>query len=95
MSLLMCWKRYFFFPLQPPHLTNCVLLRELRLDDNSISSLDSLSTAWLPLLQLLSVSQNRFVQPLLQLLSVSQNRFVQPLLQLLSVSQNRFVQPNF
>nr|XP_058949966.1 leucine-rich repeat and IQ domain-containing protein 1-like [Pocillopora verrucosa] len=44
--------------LEPPCVVNSVLLRELRLDDNSISSLDALSTAWLPLLQILSVSQN-------------------------------------
>ncbi|XP_068673772.1 leucine-rich repeat and IQ domain-containing protein 1-like isoform X1 [Montipora foliosa] len=43
---------------EPPLLTNCVLLRELKLDDNSISSLFCLSTAWLPLLQVLSGSQN-------------------------------------
>ncbi|KAJ7369973.1 Leucine-rich repeat and IQ domain-containing protein 1 [Desmophyllum pertusum] len=47
---------------QPPHLVNNVLLRELRLDDNSISSLESLSRAWLPLLQTLSVSQNSIFQ---------------------------------
>ena len=48
-----------FYSSQPPRVVNSVLLRELRLDDNSISSLDALSTAWLPLLQILSVSQNR------------------------------------
>lgn len=50
---------FWFHPLQPPHLVNSVLLRELKLDDNSISSLEPLSKAWLPLLQTLSVSQNR------------------------------------
>lgn len=49
-----------FHPLQPPHLVNTVLLRELKLDDNSISSMEPLSKAWLPLLQTLSVSQNRW-----------------------------------
>ncbi|CAH3023297.1 unnamed protein product [Porites evermanni] len=47
---------------EPPQLTNCVLLRELELNDNSISSLDSLSRAWLPLLRCLSVSQNSISQ---------------------------------
>ncbi|KAJ7369251.1 Leucine-rich repeat and IQ domain-containing protein 1 [Desmophyllum pertusum] len=47
---------------QPPRLVNNVLLRELRLDDNSISSFESLSRAWLPLLQTLSVSQNSIFQ---------------------------------
>ncbi|XP_015748541.1 PREDICTED: leucine-rich repeat and IQ domain-containing protein 1-like [Acropora digitifera] len=57
---------------EPPHLTDCVLLREIRLDDNSISSLDCLSSAWLPLLQLLSVSQNSISQlsPLENLISL-------------------------
>ena len=54
-------KRFRSRLLQPPQLTNCVLLRELKLDDNSISSLDSLSSAWLPLLRCLSLSQNRCV----------------------------------
>ena len=49
-----------FHPFQPPHVVNSVLLRELKLDDNSISSLEPLSRAWLPLLQILSVSQNRW-----------------------------------
>ncbi|XP_078607338.1 leucine-rich repeat- and IQ domain-containing protein 1-like isoform X3 [Branchiostoma floridae x Branchiostoma japonicum] len=43
---------------KPPNLDNHVLLRSLVLDDNSISSLDVLSSAWLPLLSLLSVKQN-------------------------------------
>jgi len=50
---------YGFHLFQPPHVVNSVLLRELKLDDNSISSLQPLSRAWLPLLQTLSVSQNR------------------------------------
>ncbi|XP_074605943.1 leucine-rich repeat- and IQ domain-containing protein 1-like isoform X2 [Acropora palmata] len=47
---------------EPPRLTDCVLLREIRLDDNSISSLDCFCSAWLPLLQFLSVSQNSISQ---------------------------------
>ena len=53
-------KYLWFHLLQPPHLVNSILLRELKLDDNSISSLEPLSSAWLPLLQTLSVSQNRW-----------------------------------
>lgn len=45
--------------LQPPQLDNQVLLRELRLDDNSICCLDGLAACWLPLLESLSVAQNR------------------------------------
>lgn len=41
-------------------MDNQVLLRELRLDDNSISCLDGLAACcWLPLLERLSVAQNR------------------------------------
>lgn len=47
------------FVHQPPRLTNQVLLRELHLDDNSISSLLGLSACWLPLMQHLSVAKNR------------------------------------
>ncbi|XP_013876062.1 leucine-rich repeat and IQ domain-containing protein 1 [Austrofundulus limnaeus] len=47
---------------EPPVLNNQVLLRELRLDDNSISSLQGLSGCWLPLLQHVSVAQNRITQ---------------------------------
>uniref|UniRef100_A0ABK0LDN7 Leucine-rich repeats and IQ motif containing 1 n=1 Tax=Rattus norvegicus TaxID=10116 RepID=A0ABK0LDN7_RAT len=43
---------------EPPSLRNHVLLRELHLDDNSISSVEGLSSCWLPLLQILSISQN-------------------------------------
>ncbi|XP_055483870.1 leucine-rich repeat and IQ domain-containing protein 1 [Psammomys obesus] len=43
---------------EPPSLRNHVLLRELHLDDNSISSMEELSSCWLPLLQDLSISQN-------------------------------------
>ncbi|XP_051028902.1 leucine-rich repeat and IQ domain-containing protein 1 [Acomys russatus] len=43
---------------EPPSLRNHVLLRELHLDDNSISSMEVLSSCWLPLLQALSISQN-------------------------------------
>ena len=63
-NLIFSCDNYFeetsFYSSQPPRVVNSVLLRELRLDDNSISSLDALSTAWLPLLQILSVSQNRW-----------------------------------
>uniref|UniRef100_A0A8C0HYH4 Leucine rich repeats and IQ motif containing 1 n=1 Tax=Balaenoptera musculus TaxID=9771 RepID=A0A8C0HYH4_BALMU len=41
-----------------PSLENHVLLRELHLDDNSISSVETFSSYWLPLLQILSISQN-------------------------------------
>ncbi|KAM7415136.1 hypothetical protein PAMA_019791 [Pampus argenteus] len=47
---------------EPPSLNNQVLLRELRLDDNSISSLQGLTACWLPLMQILSVAQNRITQ---------------------------------
>ncbi|KAL1774926.1 leucine-rich repeat and IQ domain-containing protein 1 isoform X1 [Sigmodon hispidus] len=43
---------------EPPSLKNHVLLRELHLDDNSIISMEVLSSCWLPLLQDLSISQN-------------------------------------
>ncbi|KAG2459831.1 leucine-rich repeat and IQ domain-containing protein 1 [Polypterus senegalus] len=43
---------------EPPSLLNHVLLKELYLDDNNISSLENLSLSWLPVLRLLSVSQN-------------------------------------
>ncbi|XP_032855747.2 leucine-rich repeat and IQ domain-containing protein 1 [Tyto alba] len=45
-----------------PRLENHVLLRELYLDDNSISSIRMLSLYWLPLLQILSLSQNRLTE---------------------------------
>ncbi|NXT29820.1 LRIQ1 protein, partial [Syrrhaptes paradoxus] len=41
-----------------PRLENHVLLRELYLDDNSISAMRMLSFYWLPLLQILLLSQN-------------------------------------
>uniref|UniRef100_A0A8C0BD64 Leucine-rich repeat and IQ domain-containing protein 1 n=1 Tax=Buteo japonicus TaxID=224669 RepID=A0A8C0BD64_9AVES len=41
-----------------PSLENHVLLRELYLDDNSISAMRMLSLYWLPLLQILLLSQN-------------------------------------
>ncbi|KAM4573715.1 leucine-rich repeat- and IQ domain-containing protein 1 [Odontesthes bonariensis] len=47
---------------EPPSLNNQVLLREVRLDDNSISSLQGLAACWLPLMQNLSVAQNRITQ---------------------------------
>ncbi|XP_042267634.1 leucine-rich repeat and IQ domain-containing protein 1 [Thunnus maccoyii] len=47
---------------EPPSLNNQVLLRELHLDDNSISSLQGLTACWLPLMQILSVAQNRITQ---------------------------------
>ncbi|XP_048585516.1 leucine-rich repeat and IQ domain-containing protein 1-like isoform X2 [Nematostella vectensis] len=66
--------------LQPPSLTNHVLLRELRLDDNSICTLEPLAKSWLPLLETLSVSQNSisFIDalcglPLLTKLDISHN----------------------
>nr|XP_014349539.1 PREDICTED: leucine-rich repeat and IQ domain-containing protein 1 isoform X2 [Latimeria chalumnae] len=55
-----------------PCLVNHVLLRELHLDDNSISSLKTLTLCWLPLLELLSVSQSSLTQlaPLADVLSL-------------------------
>ncbi|XP_072241368.1 leucine-rich repeat- and IQ domain-containing protein 1 [Leuresthes tenuis] len=47
---------------EPPSLNNQVLLREVHLDDNSISSLQGLAACWLPLMQNLSVAQNRITQ---------------------------------
>nr|XP_034983568.1 leucine-rich repeat and IQ domain-containing protein 1 isoform X1 [Zootoca vivipara] len=45
-----------------PSLENHVLLRELYLEDNSISTLGKLSTYWLPLLQILFISQNSLTE---------------------------------
>ncbi|PKU49681.1 leucine-rich repeat and iq domain-containing protein 1 [Limosa lapponica baueri] len=45
-----------------PRLENHVLLRELYLDDNSISAVRMLSLYWLPLLQTLLLSQNRLTE---------------------------------
>ncbi|NXI62446.1 LRIQ1 protein, partial [Anseranas semipalmata] len=45
-----------------PRLENHVLLRELYLDDNSISAMRMLSLYWLPLLQILSLSQNSLTE---------------------------------
>jgi len=50
------------FIKQPPLLSNHVLLQELILDDNSISTLEPLADVWLPSLQVLSVKQNRWKQ---------------------------------
>ncbi|XP_029452941.1 leucine-rich repeat and IQ domain-containing protein 1 isoform X2 [Rhinatrema bivittatum] len=47
---------------EPPNLENQVLLRELHLDDNSVSTLETMSSFWLPLLQVLSISQNSLTQ---------------------------------
>ncbi|XP_017285691.2 leucine-rich repeat and IQ domain-containing protein 1 isoform X1 [Kryptolebias marmoratus] len=47
---------------EPPVLNDQVLLRELHLDDNSIASLRGLAACWLPLLQRVSVAQNRITQ---------------------------------
>nr|XP_048274669.1 leucine-rich repeat and IQ domain-containing protein 1 [Myodes glareolus] len=43
---------------EPPSLKDHVLLRELHLDDNSLLSVEVLSSCWLPLLQDLSIAQN-------------------------------------
>ncbi|KAM9854837.1 leucine-rich repeat- and IQ domain-containing protein 1 [Aulostomus maculatus] len=58
---------------EPPRLHNHVLLRELHLDDNSVSSLQGLSACWLPLMQTLTVAQNRVTQlpPMSDFLSLS------------------------
>ncbi|XP_021240990.1 leucine-rich repeat and IQ domain-containing protein 1 isoform X3 [Numida meleagris] len=45
-----------------PRLENHVLLRELYLDDNSISAVRMLSLYWLPLLQILLLSQNSLTE---------------------------------
>ncbi|XP_075581940.1 leucine-rich repeat- and IQ domain-containing protein 1 [Pelecanus crispus] len=45
-----------------PRLENHVLLRELYLDDNSISAVKILSFYWLPLLQIILLSQNRLTE---------------------------------
>ncbi|KAM6381856.1 LOW QUALITY PROTEIN: leucine-rich repeat- and IQ domain-containing protein 1 [Alca torda] len=45
-----------------PRLENHVLLRELYLDDNSISAVRMLSLYWLPLLEILLLSQNRLTE---------------------------------
>ncbi|XP_036373534.1 leucine-rich repeat and IQ domain-containing protein 1 [Megalops cyprinoides] len=65
---------------EPPRLMNQVLMRELCLSDNIISSLESLSASWLPLLQQLSVAKNSITRlpPLtgcvsLQRLDISHN----------------------
>ncbi|XP_053572904.1 leucine-rich repeat and IQ domain-containing protein 1 [Bombina bombina] len=47
---------------KPPQLHNHVLLREIYLDDNSLSRLDEISSYWLPLLQVFSVSKNSLIQ---------------------------------
>ena len=44
--------------VQAPHLPHHVLLRELRLDDNSLTYISPLCQAWLPLLQILSLAGN-------------------------------------
>ncbi|XP_023572025.1 leucine-rich repeat and IQ domain-containing protein 1 [Octodon degus] len=55
-----------------PSLGNHVLLRELYLDDNSISTMESFSSYWLPLLQNLSISQNSLTKivPLFHFISL-------------------------
>uniref|UniRef100_A0A670YL85 Leucine rich repeats and IQ motif containing 1 n=1 Tax=Pseudonaja textilis TaxID=8673 RepID=A0A670YL85_PSETE len=45
-----------------PKLENHVLLRELYLEDNNISRLGKLTDYWLPLLQILFISQNSLTQ---------------------------------
>ncbi|KAG8578176.1 hypothetical protein GDO81_010412 [Engystomops pustulosus] len=45
-----------------PRLDNHVLIRELYLDDNNLTTLTDLSSYWLPLLQVFSVSQNSITQ---------------------------------
>ncbi|XP_015260975.1 PREDICTED: leucine-rich repeat and IQ domain-containing protein 1 [Gekko japonicus] len=55
-----------------PKLENHVLLRELYLEDNSISTFEKFSNYWLPLLQILSFSQNSLTHlaPLFSYLSL-------------------------
>uniref|UniRef100_A0A8C8RE11 Leucine rich repeats and IQ motif containing 1 n=1 Tax=Pelusios castaneus TaxID=367368 RepID=A0A8C8RE11_9SAUR len=47
-----------------PTLENHVLLRELYLDDNSISTMEMFSLYWLPLLQIISLSENSVITSL-------------------------------
>lgn len=49
------------FQFQVPVVRNQVLLRQLALNDNSISGLQGLSSSWLPLLTEISLSKNRSV----------------------------------
>ncbi|XP_063111302.1 leucine-rich repeat and IQ domain-containing protein 1 isoform X2 [Cavia porcellus] len=57
---------------KPPSLGNHVLLRELHLDDNSISTMEEFSSYWLPLLQNLTLSQNSLTKiiPLFHFISL-------------------------
>ena len=56
-----------FGHIQPPVLSNHVLLREVHLSENSISSLQLLSEQWLPVLQCLYVDNNRLVHSVINL----------------------------
>ena len=49
---------YYFTLWQHPSLCDHVLLRELYLDENSLSDVTAITKAWLPLLQTLSLSNN-------------------------------------
>ncbi|XP_075712917.1 leucine-rich repeat- and IQ domain-containing protein 1 isoform X2 [Rhinoderma darwinii] len=44
-----------------PRLDNHVLMRELYLDDNNLTTMKDLSSYWLPLLQVFSMSQNSII----------------------------------
>ena len=61
MNVFILFKMDTFILFQPPELPNHVLLRELHLSENNISSIDCLSSQWLPLLQHLYVDNNRLV----------------------------------
>ena len=47
-----------FCTIQVPHLPHHVVLRELKLEDNSLTDVSPLCRAWLPLLQTLSLARN-------------------------------------
>ncbi|XP_062838793.1 leucine-rich repeat and IQ domain-containing protein 1 isoform X3 [Anolis carolinensis] len=51
-----------YIDVELPSLENHVLLRELDLEDNSISSLEKISLYWLPLLRTLCLSQNSLTE---------------------------------
>lgn len=62
LNLTLLWYatlQYDFFFSQLPCLRNHVLMRVLCLDDNSITNLEDLQCDWLPLLEVLNLSQNR------------------------------------
>ncbi|XP_070265722.1 leucine-rich repeat- and IQ domain-containing protein 1 isoform X2 [Myotis yumanensis] len=71
-GLLQILKLHGNYLSEIPPLENHVLLRELYLDDNSISTVDACSLYWLPLLQNLTLSQNSLtkITPLFHFVSL-------------------------